>query len=525
MLQVPHRWGKCRRYACDYGAYGHRSGGNPPHYYNVSVFPEILCKRNYPWGCKLGPYTLVREGLKPLNMSAGDFDLAVAPDGKAYYYFERVHSETICADLTSDYTDVTGNICIREELPHGEPVIKKADGIMPGSRAKERENRQVVFRVSGGELTLPVGIPSDVTVRLAVGTVALAVPDAFFQTVTGTFFAFPCGGIDRGAIPGQSPVKVMVFTNCQEVELLLNGKSIEKKQCDKYQQVSFQVPYEPGVLEAVGYMEGKAAEDRQRTAGEVRYLRLQPSKKCMIADGIDAVAINVYAVDEVGTVVPDADNLVRFRIEGGARILGVGNGDPNSHESEIAAYRKLFHGCAQVIIGNSGTKNITAVVYGDGIESAVLEILVIGEETIPYIRTVKVQVLDGWQMFGSLYDSMPDLDFSVTENDMNSYEPVIYERAPQSVFDNQFGKYGVYRVVPQLKKQKQSLYFGKVMGDVWVYMDGQLLAERVQAKNTHLNVRIPETAAGQHVIMVVVKNIQQEWSRAGICTPVTLNQE
>ncbi len=56
----------------------------------------------------LGPYTKVREGLRPLNMSAGDFDLAVAEDGKAYYYFERVHTETICADLTEDYTDVTG---------------------------------------------------------------------------------------------------------------------------------------------------------------------------------------------------------------------------------------------------------------------------------------------------------------------------------------------------------------------------------------------------------------------------------
>lgn len=56
----------------------------------------------------LGPYSIVKTGLRPLNMSAGDFDLAVAPDGKAYYYFERVHSETICADLTGDYTDVTG---------------------------------------------------------------------------------------------------------------------------------------------------------------------------------------------------------------------------------------------------------------------------------------------------------------------------------------------------------------------------------------------------------------------------------
>ena len=58
----------------------------------------------------LGPYTLVREGLRPLGMSAGDFDLVVAPDGKAYYYFERVHSETIIADLTDDYVAVPGEM-------------------------------------------------------------------------------------------------------------------------------------------------------------------------------------------------------------------------------------------------------------------------------------------------------------------------------------------------------------------------------------------------------------------------------
>ncbi len=73
----------------------------------------------------LGPYTKVREGLKPLNMSAGDFDLAVAPDGKAYYYFERVHSETICADLTPDYTDVTGYYSTH--FPHiSPPYVREA---------------------------------------------------------------------------------------------------------------------------------------------------------------------------------------------------------------------------------------------------------------------------------------------------------------------------------------------------------------------------------------------------------------
>lgn len=69
--------------------------------------------------CILGPYTIVRENIRPLGMSAGDFDLAVAPDGKAYYYFERVHSENICADLTPDYLGVTGYYSTH--FPHKSP--------------------------------------------------------------------------------------------------------------------------------------------------------------------------------------------------------------------------------------------------------------------------------------------------------------------------------------------------------------------------------------------------------------------
>ncbi|MBO4870262.1 MAG: family 43 glycosylhydrolase [Clostridia bacterium] len=72
-----------------------------------------------------GPYTIVRERLYPLGMSAGDFDLAVAPDGKAYYYFERVHSETICADLTPDYTDVTGYYSTHFPRSH-PPYVREA---------------------------------------------------------------------------------------------------------------------------------------------------------------------------------------------------------------------------------------------------------------------------------------------------------------------------------------------------------------------------------------------------------------
>jgi hypothetical protein len=72
-----------------------------------------------------GPYKIVRQGIHPLGMNAGDFDLVVSPDdGKAYMYFERVHSQLICADLTDDYTDFTGYYSTHFSRP-GPPAVRE----------------------------------------------------------------------------------------------------------------------------------------------------------------------------------------------------------------------------------------------------------------------------------------------------------------------------------------------------------------------------------------------------------------
>lgn len=72
----------------------------------------------------LGPYRQVNVDFRPLGMHAGDFDLVVSPDdGKAYYVFERVHSELVVADLTADYTDVTGYYSTH--FPHGRPPFTR----------------------------------------------------------------------------------------------------------------------------------------------------------------------------------------------------------------------------------------------------------------------------------------------------------------------------------------------------------------------------------------------------------------
>ncbi len=73
----------------------------------------------------LGPYTLISKDIIPLGMSGGDFDLAVAPDGKAYYYFDRVHSELVCADLNEAYTDVTGYYSTHFPRPN-PPFVREA---------------------------------------------------------------------------------------------------------------------------------------------------------------------------------------------------------------------------------------------------------------------------------------------------------------------------------------------------------------------------------------------------------------
>lgn len=75
----------------------------------------------------LGPYTVVNPRLCPLGMSAGDFDLTVDPvTKKAYYYFDRVHVDTICAELTDDYTDVSGVYTVHFPHPEGTPFVREA---------------------------------------------------------------------------------------------------------------------------------------------------------------------------------------------------------------------------------------------------------------------------------------------------------------------------------------------------------------------------------------------------------------
>lgn len=161
--------------------------------------------------------------------------------------------------------------------------------------------------------------------------------------------------------PGKEgkPIDVWVNTNADDVEMFLNGKSMGKKVMPRNSHLRWNVNYEPGILEAVAYKKGKRLATKVETTGKPAEVVLTPYKTTMLADGKDATVINVSVFDNKGREVPDANNLIKFSLKGDAKIIGVGNGDPSSHEPDKYFdnnwQRKLFNGKCQFIV-QSGTK-------------------------------------------------------------------------------------------------------------------------------------------------------------------------
>jgi beta-galactosidase len=154
-------------------------------------------------------------------------------------------------------------------------------------------------------------------------------------------------------------INVWVNSNADNVELFLNNKSLGKKDMPRNSHLNWLVAFEPGKLEAIAYKNGKKLTAKIETTGTPVEVVLTPYKTTMLADGKDITVINVSVVDKEGREVPNADNLIKFKLEGDAKIIGVGNGDPSSHEPDKCKdemwQRSLFNGKCQVIV-QAGTK-------------------------------------------------------------------------------------------------------------------------------------------------------------------------
>lgn len=151
-------------------------------------------------------------------------------------------------------------------------------------------------------------------------------------------------------------IRMGVYTNCEEVELLVNGKSLGKKKAEPYIRLEWQAVYKPGKLEVRGYKNGKlVAKEITETTGDPKQIAMVSDTQSLKADGCDVAILNIAVKDAKGRVVPTADNSITFSIEGPGRLIGTGNGDPSSHDPEKGNQRKAFNGYCQVLVQTDKT--------------------------------------------------------------------------------------------------------------------------------------------------------------------------
>jgi beta-galactosidase len=131
-------------------------------------------------------------------------------------------------------------------------------------------------------------------------------------------------------------IDMWAYSNCKEVELFLNGQSLGKQAMPKNSHLEWMVKYAPGVVSAKGYdAEGKViAETKVETTGDPATVQLMPDRSTINADGEDVSVITVSIADAQGRIIPVASNSVSFKLDGPGKIIGVGNGDPSSHEPD-----------------------------------------------------------------------------------------------------------------------------------------------------------------------------------------------
>jgi beta-galactosidase len=170
------------------------------------------------------------------------------------------------------------------------------------------------------------------------------------------------------------PIDVWVNSNADEVELFLNEKSLGKKTMERNSHLQWNVLYEPGTLEAIAYKKGKKNIAKIETTGQATNVVLTPDKTILMADGKDATVVNISITDEKGREVPTANNMISFTITENAKIIGVGNGDPSSHEPDKCAthswQRSAFNGKCQVIIqAGKNTGEVTFEAKSIGLKS------------------------------------------------------------------------------------------------------------------------------------------------------------
>jgi beta-galactosidase len=326
--------------------------------------------------------------------------------------------------------------------------------------------------------------------------------------------------------PGREgePMPVMAITNAARVQLFLNGQPLGAQPVDRYDFATWDaVPYAPGRLEAVAFdaAGNEVARTAVETTGEPVALELVPDRPALDGDGADAQPVTVRALDARGRPVPTAQTPIEFEWSGPGAVIGLGNGDPNSHEPETGRRRRLFNGLAQVIVqtqrGAAGTFVLRARAAGLRDAEIALEVrpasgrsVVEADEPMLYLH--------GWRM-SAVTTARPDPNVVVDDNNMNTW-PGVQPGEVQSFAGGAFALYRV-RFTPFMSQQRTGgqLVFQGITGRAEIWLDGACIGEKADAPEAGLTVELPP-GEGARILTVLVET--RTGVPAGLSQPVSV---
>ena len=179
---------------------------------------------------------------------------------------------------------------------------------------------------------------------------------------------------------GQS-VDVWVYSNCDEVEMRINGRSLGRKPMPADGHLAWEAAYKPGRIEAIGYRDGhRIATERVETAGPAAAIKASADRTLIDADGRDLAVVTIEMRDSKGRFAPTANVRLSLTVDGPAKIVGVGNGDsawlsaerPDANSDGRSFAVTTFNGRAQVLLGSiaSDAGTATLTIAADGLTSA-----------------------------------------------------------------------------------------------------------------------------------------------------------
>lgn len=179
-------------------------------------------------------------------------------------------------------------------------------------------------------------------------------------------------------------IDVWAYSNCDEVELIVNGKKLGRQQMPKNGHLKWKATYKPGKVVAYGYKNGKRILTQTiETTKPADKIVMKADRQQIKADGRDVAVVTVELQDAKGRLVPDACQDVRFQLTGNGRIIGVGNGDPayagpdHPKDKDCRQFAvSVYNGYAQVIIQSSKEAgNIQLQCSGDGLKTGKIEVM------------------------------------------------------------------------------------------------------------------------------------------------------